>query len=170
MAECGAYKRIINLMNGDIKTALNEGTVSEERFEAESKIVKVDKDGTQVTIVYRKAETVTEVMIRHDTLSEAMLDILKNVGLGELAENLTKWGYTPRSVVLSYVGASGSLYLLIEGVRGRIPTVRVSVREDAYEASASYCVISEGENVCAFLKDLISIARRLRECLITSFR
>ena len=167
MRDCENYEQFLSVLGGKIKENLSPDEVLSERSEGNVKWVNVRIDGSEVTVVYRGTDAVKELMIGRDPADSAIMELLAKIGLKDIANAMNKWGYVPRSVTVSYVIPSKALYLLIEGVRGRVPTIRVSVRENNYEASASYCVISEGEDVCTYLKELITIVTEMRKCLIT---
>ncbi len=167
MKGCENFKQFIDVLRGRIKEYLLSEDVLSERSEGDARWVNVRIGESELTMVYRETDAVKEFMIRHEVADSTIVGLLERIGLKDIANIMVKWGYIPKSVTVSYVVPSKALYLLIEGVRGRVPTVRVSVRENGYEASASYCVISEGENVCAYLRELIAVLSELRECVIT---
>jgi len=164
---CEGFKRFIDVLRGRIREYLPSEDVLGERSEGHARWINVSIGESELIMVYRETDTVKEFMIRSEVTDSAIVGSLERIGLKDVASIMAKWGYVPRSVTVSYVVPSKALYLLIEGVRGRVPTVRVSVRGNSYEASASYCVISESENVCAYLRELITVLSELRECVIT---
>lgn len=167
MRDCEGFKRFIDVLRGRIRECFPSEEVLSERGEGDVKWVSVSVGGSEFTVVYRGTDAVKELMMRHEVADNAIVELLERIGLEGIANIMAKWGYVPRSVTVSYVVPSKALYLLVEGVRGRVPTVRVSVREDSYEASASYCVISESENVCTYLRELTALISELRECIVT---
>ena len=167
MRDCENYRQIISVLEGKIKEYLSPDEILGERSEGNIEWVSVRIGESEFTVMHRYTDAVKELMIGHDPADSAIMELLSKIGLKDIANAMTKWGYVPRSVTVSYVIPSKALYLLIEGVRGRVPTIRVSVRKDSYEASASYCVISEGEDICAYLKELIDLVSGMRKCLIT---
>ncbi len=167
MSNCEKYRYFISVLNGGIKDYLFSKEIISERDKNDTKRINVRIDRSDFIIIHKDTNAVKELMIKSDLADGAIMDLLTRIGLRDIASTMIKRGYVPRSVTMSYVIPSRALYLLIEGVRGRVPTVRVSVRENNYEASASYCVIYEGEDVCTYLKELITIVTEMRNCIIT---
>lgn len=166
MAKCGSFRRVISVLRGDVGDYLPEDEVLTEKSDGNVKLVRVRVGDSDATIMWRGTGAVTEIIVKQDLANASITALIERIGLKHIADIMVKRGYVPKSLTLSYVIPSKALYLLIEGVRGRVPTVRVSVRGDSYEASASYCVISEGENVCDYLDELIAVLSELRECVI----
>lgn len=170
MRDCEDFKKFIDMLRGRVRDYLPSEDVLSDQTKGDVRQINVRVGESEFTIIYRSTDAVKELMVRHEFTDSSMMKLLEMIGLRGIANTMAKWGYTSKSVTVSYVIPSKSLYLLVEGVRGRIPTIRVSIREDSYEASASYCVISEGENVCAYLRELIAILSELRKCVITYTR
>ena len=167
MKDCSVFKRFINVFEGRIREHIPTEEMWVEKSDGYVTRFSVRIKERDESVVFRVTNDVRELTIMDTQASDAVAELLKSVGLEGIASIMTRWGYVPKSVTISYVQPSKALYLLIEGVRGRVPTVRVIVRDNTYEASASYCVISDGENVCAYLAELVNVLKDLRECIIT---
>ena len=167
MMNCKGFERFTNILVKGTMEYFSPEEVLSEQIMGNVKRIDVRVGGAEFAVVYRGTDTVREFMVRREIADSTIMELLERIGLSGIVNAMAKWGYVPKSVVVSYVVSAKSLYLLIEGVRGRVPTVRVSVREDNYEASASYCVVSEGENVCAYLSELTATVSELRKCVVT---
>ena len=166
MRECERFERFLDAFERDTSMLFESHYIQESEAGEGWETFTVRVSESEFTVTHRRTETVREFMLRSALPNTQLVRVLEMIGLGWLSKIMGKWGYVARSVTVSYVIPSESVYLLIEGIKGRVPTVRVSVRRDNYEASASYCVISDGENVCAYLKELIDEVSKLRECII----
>jgi len=91
------------------------------------------------------------------------LNYLIKSGFKELAELIRNYSSSyPSEVVVSKVIPSRSIYILMSsrGVPKAFPSVRVTYRENFFEASSSYCRLSVDEDTCKFLNELLNIAKK----------
>ena len=104
-------------------------------------------------------------------INTKLLNFLVDTGFTDLVRILLK-GYLksiPKSISISKVNTSKSLYILIEGYEAptAIPTIRVIYRKDFAEATASFCRVSRDENTCLLLYELLRFAKKLwNECFL----
>ena len=93
-------------------------------------------------------------------IPDKVIPALEFLGLKKLAGFISKLKVLPSIIAISRVGASRSLYIILQGRIGSeaFPNIKVVVRENYYEASASFCRITPEEDTCEFLRNLLKIA------------
>ncbi|MCD6428998.1 MAG: hypothetical protein J7L12_05245 [Desulfurococcales archaeon] len=94
---------------------------------------------------------------------DKVIPALEILGLKKLAEFINKLKVLPSIITISVIGASRSLYIILQGRVGSeaFPNIKIVIRENYSEASASYCRITPEEDTCGLLRSILEIARDL---------
>ena len=129
-------------------------------------IVTKDND---LLLVIRYSPTVTELYLK--VFNDEVKTLLDPLGFNDLSNVMSKWKVRglPTCIVISKVIPSKSLYLLMCGDESNhtFPNIKVMIREENYDASSSYCRVSDYEDICSVLNTLITYCSKLHKEFFT---
>ncbi len=116
-------------------------------------------DGDIDLINIRVSNEISELIL--PVIPDKVIPALEILGLKKLAEFISKLKVLPSIIAISRVGASRALYIILQGRIGSevFPNIKVIIRENYSEASASYCRITPEEDTCELLRSLLKIAK-----------
>ena len=128
----------------------------------------IDKEGINL-IMIRVTKDISELVL--NTRSNDAIRVLRILRLLNIAEVISKLKVLPTLIALSRIEPSKSLHLVLLGRAGGeiLPNIKVAVRGGYYEASASYCRISNEENTCELLHELLTITKNLWSILFKEY-
>ncbi len=162
----GDRKLITELIKQSIKdvSTLIRGSkyvISESRELGIRGLVTLDNN---VIFVIRYSQATTEMYLK--VINEDSLSILNTLGFNDLMNLVlsSKLRGLPKCVVVSKVIPSKGVYILLCGDEDSqtFPHIKVLVRNEIQDASASYCRISSYEDICSLLNNLIRYCIKLR--------
>ncbi|RLG78279.1 MAG: hypothetical protein DRO14_01075 [Thermoprotei archaeon] len=146
----GIIESLAGSIGGKPSIAVREGAIYANIAEDRIDLVSI-----------RLTSDISELML--SVIPDKAIPALEILGLKKVAELINRLKVLPSVIAISRIRTSRSLYIILQGRTGSeaFPNIKVVIRENYHEASASFCRITPEENTCEFLYSLLKIARDL---------
>ncbi len=164
-------EEVIKVIESSIKSLSRvvKSIYYEVRDEGELGLKGIVTKGNDLLFVIRYSSTVTEFYLK--IFNDKVKTLLNSIGFNDLSNVMSKWKVRgiPTCIAISKVIPSKSLYLLMCGDENNytFPNIKVMIREENYDASSSYCRVSDYEDICSVLNALITYCNKLHREFFT---